>query len=78
LDKSTFEDSKHRFWVGTQIGAPYLLNRVNGKFYNYGSQVPKTAPAINGVIKFVEDSNGDIWMMNSVGYFKLNNANNRF
>ena len=75
---TTFEDSKHRFWVGTTIGAPYLLNRLSGRFYNYGLQLPETGAAINGVLKFLEDNNGDIWMMNSEGYFKLNNASNRF
>ncbi len=73
-----FEDSKHRFWVGTPIGAPYLLDRVSGKFYNYGLHLPKTIPLINGVIEFLEDNNGDIWMMNSDGYFRLNNTSNQF
>src|SRR5258706_5533702 len=73
-----FEDSRHRFWVGTSIGAPYLLNRISGKFYNYGLHLPKKIPLINGVIKFLEDNNGDIWLMNSEGYFRLNKTTNQF
>ncbi len=73
-----FEDRKHRFWIGTAIGPPYQLNRVSGKFYNYGLHRAKDIPSINGVLKFLEDSNGDIWLMNSDGYFRLNNTTNQF
>ena len=75
---TTFEDSKQRLWIGTASGGAYLLNRVSGKFYNYGLHDPKGVPTINGVIKFVEDSKGDIWLMNSDGYFRLNNTSNQF
>ncbi len=73
-----FEDSKQRLWIGTASGGAYLLNRVSGRFYNYGLHDPKGVPPINGVIKFVEDSKGDIWLMNSDGYFRLNNNSNQF
>jgi|GEM_PF-6841959 len=75
---SVFEDSKKRFWVGTDIGAPYLLNRSNGKFYNYGLHQSKGDPFISGTAKFIEDSKGDIWMMNSHAFYKLNNNTNQF
>lgn len=75
---SVFEDSKKRFWVGTDIGAPYLLNRSTGKFYNYGLHQTNGISIINGAGKFIEDGRGDIWVMNKYGYYKLNNNTNQF
>ena len=54
---SIFEDSKKRFWIGTDIGAPYQLNRSTGKFYNYSLHQPNGNTLMNGAGKFIEDSN---------------------
>jgi ligand-binding sensor domain-containing protein len=78
LINAIFEDSKHRFWVGTSTGAPYLLNRSTGAFYNYGLHVLNAHHLIDGVGKFIETSNGDIWVMNQSGYYRLNNNTNQF
>jgi len=78
LINAIFEDSKKRCWIGTSMGAPYLLNRSTGKFYNYELHLLKKDAAINGVGKFIEDGNGEIWMMNKDGYYKLNNSTNQF
>ena len=72
-----FEDSKKRLWIGTDFGAPYLLDRTTGDFYNYNFHSPLNNQ-IKGVWKFVEDKNGNIWIAGHDGWFKLNEKNNRF
>ena len=75
---SIFEDSKKRLWIGTDIGAPYQLDRNTGKFYNYSLHLSNGNAFINGAGKFIEDSNGGIWVMNKYGYYKLNSKTNQF
>ena len=71
-----FEDSKHRFWIGAIT--PYLLNRSTGKFYNYNLHLSNGTQPVNGVLKFLEDRNGDIWTFTKESYYKLNNSTNQF
>jgi len=71
-----FEDSKHRLWVGA--GGPGLLNRNTGKFYNYNLHLTNSKDRVNGVAKFMEDVKGDIWVMNSGDFLKLNPSTNQF
>ncbi len=72
-----FEDSKNRLWIGTDHGAPYILNRSTGKFYNYNFHTT-AGNKINGVWNFAEDKAGNIWMAGHDGYYKLNDATNQF
>lgn len=72
-----FEDSKKRLWIGTDLGAPYLLDRTTGKFFNYNLQLG-ISDQIKGIWKFVEDKHGNIWMAGHDGWFKLNEKNNKF
>jgi ligand-binding sensor domain-containing protein len=73
-----FEDSRHRLWIGTDKGAPYLFNRVTGKFYNFNAHVDNKSNAIAGVWKFLEDSKGSIWITGKTGIFKLNSISHEF
>ncbi len=72
-----FEDSRHRFWVGT-AGGVYQLNRNTGKFYNYNLHLLGMSQTIGDASGFEEDGNGDIWFQNHEGYYKLNNATDQF
>lgn len=74
--KCMLEDSKHRLWIGAD--APFLLNERTGKFYNYTLHRLPSSPAISGSKQFLEDSHGDIWLMTSKSYYRLNNSNNQF
>ena len=74
---AVFEDSKKRLWIGTDHGAPYILNRTTGKFYNYNLHA-SAANKINGTWHFAEDKKGNIWLAGHEGYFKLDEKTNKF
>ena len=74
---AVFEDSKKRLWIGTDHGAPYILDRTTGKFYNYNLYA-KTGNKINGTWHFAEDKKGNIWLAGHEGFFKLNEKTNKF
>ncbi|MEO5945265.1 MAG: histidine kinase [Chitinophagaceae bacterium] len=74
---AVFEDSKKRLWIGTDHGAPYVLDRTTGKFYNYNLHA-KTENKINGTWHFAEDKKGNIWLAGHEGYFKLNEKTSLF
>ena len=67
---AVFEDSKKRLWIGTDHGAPYILDRNTGKFYNYNLQAT-AGNKINGTWHFAEDQKGNIWLAGHEGFFKL-------
>jgi len=73
-----FEDSRHRFWIGTDDGSVYTLDRNTGKFYNYNLYEGSEKNKITGVWQICEDGNKDLWVSAHNGIFKLNNNNNRF
>ena len=72
-----FEDSKKRLWIGTDHGAPYLLNRVTGKFINYNLHA-SPGNKVNGTWHFAEDKKGNIWLAGHEGFYKLNAQTNQF
>ena len=74
---AVFEDSKKRLWIGTDHGAPYILDRNTGKFYNYNLQAT-AGNKINGTWHFAEDQKGNIWLAGHEGFFKLDEKTNRF
>lgn len=74
---TVFEDKKKRLWIGTDHGAPYILDRATGKFYNYNLYA-KNGSKINGTWLFAEDKKGNIWLAGHEGYFKLNEKTNQF
>ena len=74
---AVFEDSKKRLWIGTDHGAPYILDRTTGKFYNYNLYA-KTGNKINGTWHFAEDKKGNIWLAGHEGFFKLDEKTNKF
>ncbi len=74
---SVFEDSRHRFWVGTAEGV-YQMNRNTGKFYNYNLHLAAGHLPVVGANGFTEDGNSDIWFLNIDGYFKLDPKTNQF
>ena len=73
-----FEDSHKRLWFGTDRESAYLYNRNNGKFYNYNLNAHNSRNIINGIWKFCEDVNGDIWVCGHNHFFKLNSVTNQF
>ncbi len=73
-----FEDSKKRLWIGTDQGGPYILNRSNGKFYNFNLHLNAGTNKINGVWQFLEDRQGHIWLSAFDGYYKLNDTTLQF
>ncbi len=73
-----FEDSRHRFWVGTDKGSAYTLNRNTGKFYNYNLHASGEKNFIKNAWQFCEDGRGDVWVAASSGLFKLNQQTNKF
>ena len=74
---AVFEDSKKRLWIGTDHGAPYILDRNTGKFYNYNLQAT-AGNKINGTWHFAEDKKGNIWLAGHEGFFKLDEKTNKF
>ena len=72
-----FEDSKKRFWIGNDIGTPYLLDRKTGKFYNYNLHAT-AQNKISGIYCFTEDKLGGIWILAHDGLYKLNENANQF
>ncbi len=75
---TVFEDSRGRLWIGSDLEAPYLFDRATGKFYNYNKHCRDKKNIITGVWRFLEDSNGDIWVSAKNGFFKLDKAANEF
>ncbi len=75
---TVFEDSHHRLWIGSDIEAPYLFDRVTGKFFNYNTHCRDKDNLIPGVWGFLEDGSGDIWISSKNGLFKLNKTTNQF
>ncbi|WP_246073795.1 sensor histidine kinase [Dinghuibacter silviterrae] len=75
---TVFEDSKRRLWVGTGSESAYLLDRSTGKFYSFNAHCTNKNNLTTGVIKFVEDGRGDIWMLDKTGLLKLNNDTHQF
>src|SRR6185437_10110184 len=73
-----FEDTKKRLWIGTEQGAPYLLNRSNGKFYNFSLSDSAGQENANGIWQFLEDNDGRIWVAAHNGFYKLDDASNQF
>jgi len=72
-----FEDSKKRLWVGNDNGAPYVLNRATGKFYNYNLHAA-AENKINGIWNFAEDKQGNLFVAGHEGYYRLNEVTNTF
>ena len=62
-----FEDSKNRMWVGTDHGAPYVLDRTTDKFYNFNLHTSKEH-FVTGIMQFAEDKQGNIWMVATDGF----------
>ncbi len=73
----TFEDSRHRFWVGDN-GNVYLMNRSNGTFYNFNLHLPPHTAPYHGAGKFIEDAKGDIWFYNQESFYKHNEQTGLF
>jgi ligand-binding sensor domain-containing protein/putative methionine-R-sulfoxide reductase with GAF domain len=74
---AVFEDSKKRFWVGNDVGAPFTLNKTTGKFYNYNLHT-SAQNKISGINSFTEDKMGGLWVTAHDGLYKLNEKINEF
>ncbi len=74
---SIYEDSKKRFWIGTDLDGPYILNRATGKFYNYNAH-QKAADRISGSWHFAEDKFGVLWIAGHDGCYRFNESSQYF
>jgi ligand-binding sensor domain-containing protein len=64
--------------VGSDLGAPYLFDRITGKFYNFNEHCAEGDKPIIGVWGFLEDCMGGIWLSAKEGYYKLDEDRHRF
>lgn len=75
---AVFEDSRGRLWVGSDLDAPYLFNRTTGTFYNFNEHGYHRNKPITGVLAFLEDGRGGIWLSAKTGYYKLDDTGDHF
>lgn len=62
------EDSKNRFWVGTEGGGFCRMDRETGKFYQYSFQRKDTKGLSSPFIyDFYEGKSGDLWLATGNG-----------
>jgi len=63
------EDQKNNFWIGTQGGGLLLFDRRNGHYIRYTT---KEGLPSNTILRFLEDSNGNLWLSTYNGLSKFN------
>lgn len=63
------EDHNHNLWVGTQGGGLLLFNRANGQYTRYTS---KDGLPGNTLLRFLEDTNGNLWISTFNGLCRFN------
>lgn len=73
--RSTFEDSKGNFWIGTKSGGLILYDRKSGNFKNYTNL---NGLSCNVVFNMQEDLQGNIWLGTHNGISKFNPDNETF
>ena len=70
-----FEDSKHRFWVGTDINGLFLFDRKSGKVLKQFTEAGgMLADRVEGI---TEDGHGSLWVSTSMGISVINPSTNK-
>lgn len=69
--RSIREDRNHNFWVGTEGGGLLLFDRGKGKFRQITT---KEGLPNNGILRILEDNEGNLWLSTYYGLCKWNPA----
>ncbi|MFL5743597.1 MAG: two-component regulator propeller domain-containing protein [Niastella sp.] len=73
--RSICEDKQHHFWVGTEGGGLLLFNREKG---TYRRITTKEGLPNNGIMRILEDNQGDLWLSTYYGLCRYNPALHTF
>lgn len=73
--RSIHEDSRHHLWVGTEGGGLLLFDREKGA---YKQLTTKEGLPNNGILRILEDDQGNLWLSTYYGLCRYNPASNTF